>query len=158
MGIGLRFNILMFVPHRKYTYRPPRSVTVIGLCFYILMFVPHRKQTYIPPRPVTGKALFFICWCSYLPGNSHRPPWPIMGINLLFYMLMFVSHRRHKPARPVVGIGLLFYVLMLVPHRKHCLLRWQLYLTLPFSLPHACITCGHEPYRCSLNQALPAWT
>jgi hypothetical protein len=37
-----------------------------------MMFVPHRKHTYGPPRPVTELASPFICrWCSYLTGSIH---------------------------------------------------------------------------------------
>jgi hypothetical protein len=51
---------MMFVPHRKHAYGPPRLVTGLSLLFYVrMMFVPHRKHTYGPPRPVTGIALLF---------------------------------------------------------------------------------------------------
>jgi hypothetical protein len=55
-------------------YRPRRSVMGMALLSYMyLMFVPHRKHTYNPPRTVTGTALHFICtWCSYLTVNSPR--------------------------------------------------------------------------------------
>jgi hypothetical protein len=37
---------IMFVPHRKYSYRPPGPVTEIALLIYMYtMFVPHRKHT-----------------------------------------------------------------------------------------------------------------
>jgi hypothetical protein len=42
------------------------------------------SQPYRLPWPVTGIALFFICrWCSYLTGNTCRPPRPVTGITLL---------------------------------------------------------------------------
>jgi hypothetical protein len=49
---------MMFVPHRKYTYRARPPVTGIGLLFYMyMMFVLHRKYAYRPRLPVTGIAL-----------------------------------------------------------------------------------------------------
>jgi hypothetical protein len=61
-GIALHLYIqMMFVPHRKHTYRPQRSVTGIALLLYIhRMFVPLRKPTYKIPRPVMGLTCFFI--------------------------------------------------------------------------------------------------
>jgi hypothetical protein len=45
---------MMFVPHGKHTYGPPRLVTGIALLFYMsMMFVPYRKHNYETPRPVT---------------------------------------------------------------------------------------------------------
>jgi DNA-directed RNA polymerase subunit N (RpoN/RPB10) len=46
------------------TCRPPRSITGIDILFYVkMMFVPHKKYTYGPPRSVTVIALkiFEIC-------------------------------------------------------------------------------------------------
>jgi hypothetical protein len=52
-----------------------RPDTGVALSFYMYMlFVPHRKHSFEPPRPVTGIALLFICrWCSYLTGNTYVP-------------------------------------------------------------------------------------
>jgi hypothetical protein len=79
---------MMFVPDRKHTYWPPRSVTGIALLFYYIfhmwmMFVPHRNHTYWPPRPVTGIALLFICgWFSYLTGNTRTS---LHGVSLIIW-------------------------------------------------------------------------
>jgi hypothetical protein len=58
---GVSFTLymkMMFVPHRRHTYGPPRPVTWIVLLFYIpVMFIPHRKPMHGPPRPVTMMVL-----------------------------------------------------------------------------------------------------
>jgi hypothetical protein len=42
---------MMFIYHRKHTYRHPQPVTRTALLFvYVLMFVPDRKHTYGTPR------------------------------------------------------------------------------------------------------------
>jgi hypothetical protein len=52
---------MMFVPHSKHTYRPPRPTTGIALHFYVyMMFVPHRKHTNRPLQPVAGIAFNFL--------------------------------------------------------------------------------------------------
>jgi hypothetical protein len=54
--------------------------------------------------------------------QSNSPSRPITGIALLFYVIMFVPHRKQvcRPPRPVKGIPLPFYAyMMFVPHRKH---------------------------------------
>jgi hypothetical protein len=51
---------MMFVPHRKHTYRASVPITGITLPFYMyIMLVPHRKDTYRLPRPVTGITVIF---------------------------------------------------------------------------------------------------
>jgi hypothetical protein len=51
---------MMFVPHRKHTYGPPRLLTGIALLLYMqMMFVPYRKHSYGPPQPFMGIALRF---------------------------------------------------------------------------------------------------
>jgi hypothetical protein len=54
---------MMFVPYRKHTYGPPRTVTGIALLVYKwMMFIPHRKHTYVPPRLV----IWLLCYiCIY---------------------------------------------------------------------------------------------
>jgi hypothetical protein len=56
------YKHMMFVPHRKHAYGPPRPVTVLALRFHkYMMLVLHREHTHGPSQPVTGTALFFIC-------------------------------------------------------------------------------------------------
>jgi hypothetical protein len=59
--------------------------------------VPHRKYTYGPPRPVTGTALLFICRCrSDLTGNTSMGLHGLLGDSFHFYMqMMFVPYRKH---------------------------------------------------------------
>jgi hypothetical protein len=53
----LFYMLMMFVPHSKQAYGPPRSVTRIALSFHVQkIIVPHRKH--MPPqRLVTGMGL-----------------------------------------------------------------------------------------------------
>jgi hypothetical protein len=53
--------LLVFTPHRKDIYAPPRLVTGIALLLCMLMvFIPHRKDIYAPPRLVTGTTLLVL--------------------------------------------------------------------------------------------------
>jgi hypothetical protein len=59
---------MVFVPHRKHTYGPPRPVTEIALLsFMYMIFVPHRKHTYGPPRPVAEIALLSYMSMMFVP-------------------------------------------------------------------------------------------
>jgi hypothetical protein len=63
---------MMFVPHRKRTYSPVRSVMEIALLFHMyMMFVLQRKHTYRPPRPVTGLVLL-VCMYVYAVRTSQE--------------------------------------------------------------------------------------
>jgi hypothetical protein len=101
-----------------------------------MMFVPHRKHTYRPPRPVTEIFLLSICrLCSYLRGNtstelhgllreylyvdvrtSQETPIDIhdllRGYLYFLYKKDFIPHRKHiyKPPRPITGRALLSFV------------------------------------------------
>jgi hypothetical protein len=79
-----------------------------------MMFEPHRKHTYGPPRPVRRIALLFYMQITFEPYRKHtyRPPWPFAGIALHFYkQMMFVLHRKHAPPRCVREIPLLLTVI-----------------------------------------------
>jgi hypothetical protein len=105
---AVRFTLYMqriFVPGRKYAYGPPRPVTGLSLFFvdvrtsqetYLWVFTASYWYTFIfyicrwysflttntcgPLRSLTGIVLPFILKrCSYLPGNSYRPPHPLTG-------------------------------------------------------------------------------
>jgi hypothetical protein len=61
----------MFVPHRKQTYEPPRSVT--GIVYFLYVDDDRTSQeTHIDLHGLLlGVALLFIYrWCSYLSGNT----------------------------------------------------------------------------------------
>jgi hypothetical protein len=69
-----------------------------GLLVYMqMMFVPHRKQTYGPPRPGTGRALLFYMQMIFVPRRKYTygTPRPVQRIVSLFYMqMMSVPHRK----------------------------------------------------------------
>jgi hypothetical protein len=138
---------MMFVPHRKHTYGPPRSVTWIALPLYMqMMFVPHRKHTYGPPRPVMWIALPFHMQMMFVPHRkrTYGPPQPVTWIAVPFHVqIMFVPHRKrtYGPPQSVTWIALPLYMqMMFVPHRKHTYgpprlvagtaLRFYLFITL----------------------------
>jgi hypothetical protein len=71
-----------------------------------MMFVPHRKYTHVPRRSVTEIALLFICrWCSYLTRNTRAPPRLISGKDLLWILLYWKS-KAYGPAQSPTGIPL----------------------------------------------------
>jgi hypothetical protein len=88
-----------------------------------MIFAPHRKHTYGPPRPVTGiVVLFRFRWRSFLTGNTPMDLTACYRDSLLYYMEMFVPHRKHiyGPPRPVAGIALLFLVYdVRTPQKTH---------------------------------------
>jgi hypothetical protein len=90
MEIALFLYMLMtFVRDRKHTYGLPRPVTEISLLLYMLMtFVRDMKHTHGLPWPVTEISLLFICWCSYLTGNT---PMGFHGL-LRQYLHLFFLH------------------------------------------------------------------
>jgi hypothetical protein len=72
-----------------------------------IMFIPHRKHTYGPPRTVNGISLLFICGlCSYLSGNTamgfHGLLW---GMALLYLYVddVCTSQEAYRTLWPVNG-------------------------------------------------------
>jgi hypothetical protein len=60
-----RFSRQCGILNISHTCRPPWAVTGMALLVYIyicIMFVPHRRRTYGPPRPATGIALLLLIY------------------------------------------------------------------------------------------------
>jgi hypothetical protein len=99
---GDRFNFYMqiiFVPHRKDTYRPLWPVTGIALLSYMQMIVPHRKLTYRPPRPDTGIDLKMLYSVKYV--------WSMMSLDWFQVLppLQLCQHTDHITQYVAQGAG-----------------------------------------------------
>jgi hypothetical protein len=90
---------IMFLPHRKPTYRPPRPLPGIALLFYMqIIFVLHRKHFHRIPGPVPGIALFL--YTDYVRTSQETHLWASTGcygdsLTLLYANDVRTSHETY---------------------------------------------------------------
>jgi hypothetical protein len=95
---------MVFVPHRKHTYRSPLPVAGTALLLYMyMMFIPHKKHTYGPPWNVTLIVLPVYMQMMFVPYRKHiyRSPLPVTEIALSYCLMLFHVCIKIREARNI---------------------------------------------------------
>jgi hypothetical protein len=86
------YTQMFFLPQRKHTYVSPRSVTgIVPLLYTQMLFLPHRKHIYVLEGLLHGQLHFFIRMeCSYLTGNTPMGLHDPLGGQHYLLLLLYV--------------------------------------------------------------------
>jgi hypothetical protein len=93
----LYYMYMMLVRNRKHTSGAPQPAAGVAVLYYMEMFVPHRKHTCAPARSVTGTALllfFFLVQICHLSNTAllYRLSSLLMksSSNFLYSLVIFI--------------------------------------------------------------------